>query len=307
MDVIYAAACIVLGFVLLVKGADLFVDNASGIAKKLRISPVIIGLTIVAFGTSLPELAVSVTAALEGSNGIALGNVVGSNVFNLLVVAGGSACIFPLVCDRILLKRDWPLSAFAALLLLLFLLGDYQISRIEALILLLMMAFVLFSQLKSAKREEAISCETRSLGILCVFLVIGIAAIGIGGQITVEGATSLARIFGMSETLIGLTIVAMGTSLPELVTSIVAAHKGENDIAMGNVIGSNLFNILCILGISAFLRPMIVEVSAIYDTVFLLGITIIFWLICCKHKLDRSVGLLMIATYLGYMLYIFVR
>lgn len=307
MEYIYSILMIVVGFIFLVKGADAFVDNASGIAKKLGISPVIIGLTIVAFGTSLPELAVSVTAALAGSNAIAVGNVVGSNVFNLLVVAGGSACIFPLVCDRILLKRDWPLSLLAEFLLVVFLFGDQCISRLEALILLCFFALTLLMQLKNSKQEDRVIPEERSMVRLLLFLVIGIAAIAIGGQVTVEGATSLARLLGWSETLIGLTIVAVGTSLPELVTSIVAARKGENDIAMGNVIGSNLFNVLCILGISAVLRPITVEMTAFYDTLFLLVITFIYWLICRKHTLNRSIGLLMICTYAGYMAYILIR
>ena len=235
MDILMALIMIIAGFFFLVKGADLFVDSASGIAGKLGISPVVIGLTIVAFGTSMPELAVSVTAALEGANEIALGNVVGSNIFNLLVVAGGSACLYPLACDRILLKRDWPLSALAALVLGIFLFGDQRISRGEALILLAMFGAVLFMQLKGAKQTEEKAPETRPMGRLLLFLVIGITAIVIGGQITVDGATSLARILGLSETLIGLTIVAVGTSLPELFTSLVAARKGENEIAMGNV------------------------------------------------------------------------
>lgn len=154
MDILMALIMIIAGFFFLVKGADLFVDSASGIAGKLGISPVVIGLTIVAFGTSMPELAVSVTAALEGANEIALGNVVGSNIFNLLVIAGGSACLYPLACDRILLKRDWPLSALAALVLGIFLFGDQRISRGEALILLAMFGAVLFMQLKGAKQTE---------------------------------------------------------------------------------------------------------------------------------------------------------
>lgn len=307
MNVLIAAALIVIGFVFLVKGADLFVDNASGIAKKLGVSPVVIGLTIVAFGTSMPELAVSVTAALQGSNEIAVGNVVGSNIFNLLVVAGASACLYSLICDRVLLKRDWPLSAVAAILLGIFLLGDQTISRLEALVLLVIFAVVLFLQLKGAKQEENIHPEERSMGRLVLFLLIGIAAIVIGGQVTVEGATSLARILGLSETLIGLTIVAVGTSLPELVTSVVAARKGENDIAMGNVIGSNLFNILCILGVSALLHPIHVEVTALYDTAFLVVVTVVYWLICRHRSPDRLIGTAMILTDIGYMAYIILR
>lgn len=307
MNVLIAAALIVIGFVFLVKGADLFVDNASGIAKKLGVSPVVIGLTIVAFGTSMPELAVSVTAALQGSNEIAVGNVVGSNIFNLLVIAGGSACLYPLACDRILLKRDWPLSALAALVLGIFLFGDQRISRGEALILLAMFGAVLFMQLKGAKQTEEKAPETRPMGRLLLFLVIGIAAIVIGGQITVDGATSLARILGLSETLIGLTIVAVGTSLPELVTSLVAARKGENEIAMGNVIGSNIFNILLILGVSSVITPIPVLSTSIIDCLVLIGISIVFYLPARKGRLGRVPGAIMALTYVVYTAYLIMR
>ncbi|MFR2884890.1 MAG: sodium:calcium antiporter [Merdibacter sp.] len=237
MDILMALIMIIAGFFFLVKGADLFVDSASGIAGKLGISPVVIGLTIVAFGTSMPELAVSVTAALEGANEIALGNVVGSNIFNLLVIAGGSACLYPLACDRILLKRDWPLSALAALVLGIFLFGDQRISRGEALILLAMFGAVLFMQLKGAKQTEEKAPETRPMGRLLLFLVIGIAAIVIGGQITVDGAIACAHPHSRDADRPdhrGRRHLAVG-----LVTSLVAARKGRERDAMGNVIGSN--------------------------------------------------------------------
>ena len=218
MDLLVAVLYIALGFFFLMKGADFFVDSASGIAAKLGVSSLIIGLTIVAFGTSLPELAVSVTAALDGSNEIAVGNVVGSNIFNLLVVAGMSACIYPLVVNKTIMKRDWPLSAAAALLLAIFLI-DAHISRMEALILLACFAVMLFVQIKHSKKEkEEVKEEPRSYGKLMVYLIVGVAGIIIGGQLAVDGATNLARILGLSETLIGLTVVAIGTSLPELVT-----------------------------------------------------------------------------------------
>lgn len=308
MEKIYAVVLIVIGFLFLIKGADSFVSNASQIAKKLGISPLVIGLTIVAFGTSLPELAVSVSAALKGANEIAVGNVVGSNIFNLLVVAGSSACFSPLVTDRQMMKRDWPLSAFAAGLLLVFLLTGLNITRIEALILLIFFAITLYAQIKSGKQEtEEISEETKKMSVLLLFLAIGIVGIVIGGQLAVEGATSLARIFGWSETLIGLTIVAVGTSLPELVTSIVAAKKGENEIAMGNVIGSNLFNIFCILGVSAFLHPISVEATAVIDVSFLIVVTVVFWLLAKKCKMDYKFGIAMMLTYTVYMIYIILR
>lgn len=305
---ILACIFIVLGFFFLVKGADVFVDSASGIATKLGVPALVIGLTIVAFGTSMPELAVSVTAALKNANEIAVGNVVGSNIFNLLVVGGLSACIYPIVVNPAIMKRDWPLSTLAAGVLFLFLLPDLTIGRIEALALLVCFGILLYIQIKHTKNEEEEPKEeNRSMPKLIVFLILGIAGIVIGGKLTVEGATSLARILGLSETLIGLTIVAIGTSLPELVTSVVAAKKGENEIAMGNIIGSNLFNILCILGISSILSPIHVEMTALMDVGILTLISLGFWFVCKKFSLDRRVGSIMVITYVIYMVYIILR
>lgn len=308
MQILWNAFLTLLGFLLLVKGADVFVDSASGVAKKLGVSPLVIGLTIVAFGTSLPELAVSVTAALSGSNEIAVGNVTGSNIFNLLVVAGVSAIIAPLTIDRFLIKRNWPASILAAALLGVFLLFGNDISRLEAVILLVIFAIMLFLQLRNAKSaEEARQTDDRKPILLAVLLVLGIAGIILGGEFAVEGASGLARAIGWSESLIGLTIVAIGTSLPELVTSIVAARRGENEIAMGNVIGSNLFNILCILGISAFLSPITVAPTAVIDAAFLVVVSVVFWLVARFAKIGKAAGTAMVLTYVGYMVYIINR
>lgn len=299
---------VALGFFLLVKGADLFVDNASGLAYRLKISSVVIGLTIVAFGTSMPELAVSVTAAIEGSNEIAVGNVIGSNIFNLLVVAGASACIYPLAIHTVLMKRDWPWSIFVSVVLLVLIMIHQDISRGEAILLLILFGVLLGKQIRSAKEtQEQPVKSAKSLGSLIFFLLVGIAAIIAGGQLVVEGATKLARLWGWSESLIGLTIVAIGTSLPELMTSIVAARKGENEIAMGNVIGSNLFNILCILGISGLLRPMKVDVWAVQDCLVLVLVSLLYYGIVKKFGLDRKCGLCMVLTYVIYMIWLFVR
>lgn len=307
MNLLIAILFIVVGFIFLVKGADLFVESASSVAKKLGVSSLIIGLTIVAFGTSMPELAVSVTAALQGANEIAVGNVVGSNIINLLIVAGGSACIYPIVVNKTILNRDWPISIIAAVLLIIMLI-DQKISILEGAILLVCFVTMLAVQIKQTKKSEDIQADTNdSFEKLFLFLIIGIAGIVIGGQLVVDGATSLARIMGLSETLIGLTIVAFGTSLPELVTSLVAAKKGENEIAMGNVIGSNLFNIFCILGVSAVLHPIAVEATAIIDALILVLVSIVFWLLCRIHKFDRKIGTFMLITYFSYMIYIIIR
>ena len=306
---------LVIGFVLLVWGADKFVEGASALARKMGVSPLLVGLTIVAFGTSMPELAVSVTAALRGANEIAVGNVVGSNMFNLLVVAGLSAVICPLVMDKMLLRRDWPLSIFAAVLLLVAIAPDHVIARWEGAVLLVIFAVILSRQIKAALNDraqlaaaEAEAAEmTKSPVMIWVNIVLGLACIVLGGQLAVNGATGIARMFGLSETLIGLTIVAIGTSLPELVTSIVAARKGQNEIAMGNVIGSNLFNILLILGVSAVITPIPVQATSIIDCLFLIAISVVFYLPARKGKLGRLPGAVMAAMYVGYTAYLIMR
>lgn len=310
---------LVVGFALLVWGADKFVEGASALARKMGVSPLLVGLTIVAFGTSMPELAVSVTAALQGANEIAVGNVVGSNVFNLLVVAGLSAVICPLVMDKMLLRRDWPLSILAAVLLFAAILPDQTIARWEGAVLLVIFAVILTRQIRSAlhDRDQLASAAAEAEAeeaeapmptmMIWVNIVLGLACIVIGGQLAVNGATGIARMFGLSETLIGLTIVALGTSLPELVTSIVAARKGQNEIAMGNVIGSNLFNILLILGVSSVITPIPVQATSIIDCLFLIAISVVFYLPARKGKLGRLPGAVMAASYVAYTVYLIMR
>lgn len=303
---------LVFGFVLLVWGADKFVAGASALARRLGVSPLLVGLTIVAFGTSAPELAVSLTAALQGANEIAVGNVVGSNIFNILMVAGLSAVVCPLVMDRTLLRRDWPISLAAALLLLVFIAPDLTISRLEGIILLAVFAVVLGTQIRAAlKNRDTLESEEDEVAMpplmIGVNIVLGLACIIIGGQLAVNGATGIARMFGLSETLIGLTIVAIGTSLPELVTSLVAARKGQNEIAMGNVIGSNIFNLLLILGVSATITPIPVQATSIIDALVLIGISIVFYLPARCGKLGRAPGVVMALTYVAYTAYLIIR
>ena len=303
---------LVVGFALLVWGADKFVAGASALARRLGVSPLLVGLTIVAFGTSAPELAVSLTAALQGANEIAVGNVVGSNIFNLLVVAGLSAVVCPLVMDRTLLRRDWPLSLLAAVILCAMIAPDLTISRLEGAILLAVFALTLFLQIRAAlKGRNTLEAETDEVTMpplmIGVNIVLGLACIIIGGQLAVNGATGIARMFGLSETLIGLTIVAIGTSLPELVTSLVAAKKGQNEIAMGNVIGSNIFNILLILGVSSVITPIPVLSTSIIDCLVLIGITVVFYLPARKGRLGRVPGAVMVLTYIVYTVYLIMR
>lgn len=309
MSSILYIVLIVVGFVLLVRGADWFVSSASGLARRLGVSALVIGLTIVAFGTSAPELAVSLTASLKGANEIAVGNVIGSNIFNLLVVAGMSAAICPLAADRTLLRRDWPASAVAAILLTGMLALGGDVSRGEGMILVAMFAVMLIWQIKGTKAPETTEAapENRKGWVLAVGMLLGIACIVLGGELAVRGATGLARTFGWSESLIGLTIVAIGTSLPELVTSIVAVRHGENDIALGNVIGSNLFNILGILGISSVISPITVPATSIIDAAVLSVISVVFWFFARRGRLARPVGIVMVALYACYTGYLILR
>ena len=248
---------LVIGFVLLIKGADFFVDGSSSIAKRLRVPSIIIGLTIVAMGTSLPECAVSISAALSGNTGVAVGNAVGSNIFNLMVVCGMCALFCPLTVSRSTLTGEFPFSVFVALLLMVLGWISMTLGRIDGVILLVFFAGFLFWMIRSAQKARSESAsdedeyEIRPIWQCVLYIVGGAAAIAGGGQLVVNAASAIARFFGMSQNLIGLTIVAFGTSLPELVTSIVAARKHEVDMALGNVIGSNIFNILFVLGISA--------------------------------------------------------
>ena len=307
---------LLLGFILLIKGADWFVDGSSNIAKKLHVSPLIIGLTVVAFGTSTPEVAVSVSAALSGSNAIAVGNVVGSNIFNLLMVGGICGAIAPLKVEPSILKKEFPFSILIVVIMLgLTLLGSTNITtltRIDGIILLLIFAvFMYFSvstamkQKKSATLENVDSIKWSSNILLSV---IGVASIIAGGELVVNSAVEIATAWGVSQTVIGLTIVAIGTSLPELVTSVVASNKGERDIAMGNIIGSNLFNVLFVLGISASIHPITVSIESIYDMILLIGISIYAYVLSYTGKrINRIEGISMVVVYVAYMAYILIR
>lgn len=315
---------LVIGFLLLVKGADYFVEGASSIAKKLRIPTFVIGLTIVAFGTSAPELAVSISAALKGSNDIAIGNVVGSNIFNTLVVLGASAAITPIAVEKGIIKKDYPLSIFAAILLgvlsldmILFKAPAMTISRVDGIILLVAFAFFMYTTVKAGlkqraaanpEHEEALANMYMPAWKSILILVVGLSGIVIGGDLSVEGAKEIARAFGLSEALIGLTIVAFGTSLPELVTSIIAARKGESDIAVGNVIGSNIFNIFFILGVSATILPMNVSSTYLYDIAVLVAVMVLSYIPIAKtKKVSRGMGVTMVAAYLAYTVYLIMR
>ena len=309
---------LVIGFLLLVKGADAFVDGASSVAKKLRIPAFVIGLTIVAFGTSAPELAVSLTSAMKGSNDIAIGNVVGSNIFNTLVVLGASAAITPIVVEKGMIKRDYPLSILAAVLLgilamdtIFFKASVMTLGRVDGIILLIAFAGFMYMTVKAGmdgRTEEGEENEAMPIVKSLIFMVLGLVGIVWGGDLSVEGAKEIARFFGVSEALIGLTIVAVGTSLPELVTSIIAAKKGESDIAVGNVIGSNIFNIFLILGASATILPMTVSGTYLYDMAMLIAVMVLTYLPIAKtKKVSRGMGIGMVLVYVAYTVYLIIR
>ena len=300
---------LLVGFVLLIKGADFFVDGASSIAGKLKVPSLIIGLTVVSMGTSMPEAAVSISASLSGSNSISLGNVIGSNIFNLLMVVGVSSLIRPIASDKDILKRDMPINIGITAALLVMLL-DGNLSQIDAAILLVLVAAYMFilirSALKNRIEEEAPKVYSWLKSI--ILSIVGAAAIIGGGNLVVESAKTIALNLGMGETLVGLTIVAIGTSLPELVTSIVAAKKGDSGIAMGNVVGSNIFNILFILGMAGVISPMTADSAFFIDTGILIGISLLMLLFAfTKRKTSRPEAAICVLIYVAYTAYIIMR
>ncbi len=310
---------LLVGFALLIKGADVFVTGAGSVAKKFNISDLVIGLTVVAFGTSAPELAVSSLASINGQNSMAISNIVGSNIFNLLMVLGVCAIINPINVEKGIIKREIPLAIGVSTLLLVLLFdgfnftnGVYGLSRIDAGILVVCFAGFMYYILKNSKNEAdaEVDEEINELSTLksVVFILIGLSAVVYGGNLVVENATLIAQSLGVSETVIGLTIVAMGTSLPELVTSVIACRKGSSDMAMGNVIGSNIFNILLILGVSGSISPLEVDILAVYDTAFVIICTVLVLIAArTKYQISRAEGSVMLAIFAAYNVYIFIR
>lgn len=322
MTGIWMYVWLAVGFVCLIKGADFFVEGSSSIAKIFKVPSVIIGLTIVAMGTSAPETAVSISAALKGSNEIAVSNVVGSNFFNLLVIIGICALMQPIIITKDIIKRDYPYSIFATVLLLVFLsighiiTGKPTLNAITGIIMLISFTAYIITLVKSALNKNRVgeikdieNIKSRPLTMSIILIVIGLAGVITGGNLVVDSAAALASSFGMSETLIGLTIVAIGTSLPELVTSIVAAKKGEADLALGNVIGSNIFNILFVLGISSVLNTITVSLDSVIDTALLIAVNIAVLSIVLvkKNSIGRFSGTAMILMYVLYTSYIIIR
>lgn len=310
MDILNVILLIV-GFVLLIKGADFFVEGASDLANKLKIPSMIIGLTIVAFGTSAPEAAVSVASALTGSNAIAVSNVIGSNIFNMLVVVGATAVIYKISIEEESLKTDFPLLMVSCVLLLIFIITGNQISRIEGIIfLIIIISYISWLIIKARKDKSGMDVEQSKLSstIIAIYILGGLIAIVVGGDLVVNSAKEIALGLGMSETLVGLTIVSIGTSLPELITSITAALNKKQDIALGNAIGSSIFNILFILGLTNVISPIqttqVMMVDAIVMIV-LLGISYV--LAYDKQDFNKKDGIILLAIFIVYMMFIIIR
>ena len=306
---------LIAGFILLIKGADFFVEGSSSVAKRLRVPSLIIGMTIVAMGTSFPECSVSINASIAGSNGLAISNAVGSNIFNLMVVCGFCTLFCPLAVDKGTLKKEFPFSIIVALILLAFGSAGMVLGHIDGIILTLVFAIFLYWMVMSAKKARAggNQADGDDYEIIpvwkCIFYILGgIIAIIIGGDVVVDSASKMAAQFGMSDNLIGLTVVAFGTSLPELVTSVVAAKKNEVDMALGNVIGSNIFNILLVLGVAAAISPVAFVMENIVDIVVLVVMSlIVWWFAWSKQKITRGEGIIMLLMYAIYVVYICIR
>jgi len=306
------------GIVLLIKGSDWFVDGASDIAKALRIPSLVIGLTIVAFGTSAPEAAVSISASLTGVGEVAIGNVVGSNIFNLLMVVGISSCIRKIYVEKSVIVRDYPFNILITVVMLVMGLdvvldngAANVLSRIDGIVLLCFFAVFMYYTVAGALNDRQDMTEEapeRKMLLSITFLIVGIICVVAGGKLTVDGASGIARFVNVSENMIALTIIAIGTSLPELVTSVTALRKGEADIAIGNVIGSNLFNILFIAGMSALIRPVAVRGDSVADALILSVVNLIVYALMLKNKATgRACGAFMILMYVLFAVFVVMR
>ncbi|MCH5212388.1 MAG: calcium/sodium antiporter [Oscillospiraceae bacterium] len=312
MPMVITIVLLLVGFVLLVKGSDAFVDGSSSVAKLLGVPGVIVGLTIVSMGTSAPEAAVSVTAGFNGSNEIAISNLVGSNAFNMLIVAGLSAAITPFMIDKIVLKRDFPVCLGIMAVTILMCL-DGVVSRLDGIIMLVIfvayISYLIYDAVKNrGSADENDDEKPMSTVKSIIFIIVGLAAVIAGGQCVVSSAQKIALALGMSETIVGLTVVAIGTSLPELVTSVVAARKGHSDIAIGNVVGSSIFNLAFVMGMSSTANPIGVVPEAIIDAFIMLGVNALGFVFCItRRKFERWEGITLVCIYAAYTAYLLMR
>jgi cation:H+ antiporter len=312
---------LLVGFALLIKGADFFVEGSSKIARLLKVPPMLVGLTIVAFGTSSPEATVSIIAAMEGSSAVSLGNVIGSNIFNITLVVGITAILNPLKVESETIRKEIPFTLLASVALWVLISdialqgeGANLITRSEGIILLLFFAIFLYYIFEVARnnRENGNVDTGDTTGITwgknILFTLGGLAGIIFGGDLVVDNATDIALSIGMSETLVGLTIVAVGTSLPELITSITAALKKESEIALGNIVGSNIFNILLVIGASATISPLAVDSKIFFDLIFMILFTIVLLIFSrSRYKISKKEGAILAVVYIAYLIYIIIR
>ncbi len=304
---------IIAGIALVLMGANWFTDGASGLARRLKVSELVIGLTVVALGTSLPEFMVSFLSVLQGSSDMSVGNIIGSNVFNILVITGGSALMKPLVVERSMLVRDFPICAAASALLCGFAFTNGLIARWEGLLLVVFFSVYLYMAyriaMKDRKEAQDIVLEEKSPMLkLLLLIVLGMASLVIGGHVLVNNAAAVAREWGVAESVIGMTILAAGTSLPEFATSVVAAHKGSLGLAFGNVIGSNVFNIAFVIGCCSSIVPMKVTEIVPFDWIMFVGSCLLVWLVCwTSRKLSRWEGALLVLCYLSYLIWLIIK
>lgn len=307
MEIITSFILLVLGFVMLVKGADWFVDGAAGIAARFGIPQLVIGLTIVAMGTSAPEAAVSITAALKGNAGITIGNVIGSNIMNVLVILGLTAVVAPIAVKASTVKYEIPFMIGVSILILALGFSGNRVVFYEGIVLWIAFIMYLAYLFRMAKKGTDEEDPPRHVSLLhqLIGLLIGMGMIVWGSDISVDSASAIARIFGMSERFIGLTIVALGTSLPELVTSVMAARKGNADIAIGNIVGSNIFNILFVIGCTVLITPVSFAANFRIDAVVAIVTAVLLWICVVKnHRLDRGEGAVLLAGYVVYFIYL---
>lgn len=302
---------LVIGIIVVIKGADWLTSGAVGMAERIGVPQIIIGLTIVAMGTSMPEFFVSLMSAINGTPDLAVGNIVGSNIFNALLIVGCAAMVAPIAIQRTTVKKDIPIAVFASLLLMGMTL-DGQISRIDAAILFVIFLAFLWITLRGAKTEEGAGQEEKKkpMPVLkaVILVFVGLACLIFGSDVFVDNATAIAHAMGISDAVIGLTIVAGGTSLPELATSVVAAKKGNSGIAIGNVLGSNVFNILMILGVTGLITPMTISGITIVDLSMMVISMILLWLFSfTKYRIERWEGVLLAAIFIGYISWLVVN
>jgi len=309
MEILVNVILLVVGFAMLVKGADWFVDGFAGAARKLGIPQLVVGLTIVAMGTSTPEAAVSISAALKGTADIAIGNVVGSNILNIFIILGISAAIVNIAIQKSTLKIEMPYMIFVTVVLIAMGWTGGYVTFVEGVILWILFLIYLGYLFMLAKKgtEEEQEKEERGIPRLLVMGIIGLVIVVWGSNITVDSATAIATAVGISERFIGLTIVALGTSLPELVTSVTAAKKGNADIAIGNIVGSNIFNILFVIGTTALITPVVYASNFFIDGIVAVAAGVVLWLAVVKHReLRRGWGIAMLLMYCAYFIYLLV-